>query len=206
MSESNLHRLVWERFSNGDENALLEIYNQHYLGLINYGQKLINNREFVNGCLVDMLVEFWKKRETLAHVENVRSYLMTSFRRFILHKVEEEKKRDQNELKYHQVSEQFQISYEEHIVQMQTNESLKSKITKAFGKLSDRQKELIELKFFEDLDYDEIAVKCGITKRTAYNIVYDALKILKEELNDGSNKGFSLVTVIALLALVQKTL
>ena len=38
------------------------------------------------------------------------------------------------------------------------------------------------MKFFEDIDYNEIARSCNITRRTAYNIIHDSLKILKAEL------------------------
>jgi hypothetical protein len=45
--------------------------------------------------------------------------------------------------------------------------------------LTDREKELLQLKFCGDLDYDEISARCGITKRTAYNIIYASLKTLR---------------------------
>ena len=98
MSERDSHKLVWNRFINGDEHALLELYNQHYLGLINYGSMLVNDKEFVNDCFMDMLVDFWKKHKTLPKVDNVRSYLMTSFRRHILHQIESDKKKLSKEI------------------------------------------------------------------------------------------------------------
>jgi RNA polymerase sigma factor (sigma-70 family) len=192
MSDSDSHKMVWEKFINGDENALLELYDHHYLGLINYGCMLIEDRELVNDCFMDMLIQFWNKRTTLPIVNNVRSYLMTSFRRVVLHKLESEKKREKKQKESLQSSEQYQISYEDYIVHMQSDKDLKIKIAAALNKLTERQLELIRLKFFEDLDYDDIAEKCRITKRTAYNIIYDAIKILKEELNDGQNNRFSL--------------
>jgi len=204
MSDSESHRLVWDKFANGDENALLELYNQHYLGLTNYGCMIVDDREFVNECFIDMLIEFWKKRSTLSKVDNVRSYLMTSFRRHILHQLDAHKRRNTKQLESQQLSENHQASYEDYIVQIQTDKGLQVKIQNALKKLTERQVELIRLKFFEDLDYDEIAVKCGITKRTAYNIIYDALKILKDELSDKKNSGFSigfLLTAVALYLL-----
>ena len=185
MSGNDAHKLVWGRFTEGDETALLELYHQHYLGLINYGRMVIKDRELVNECFMDMLIEFWKKRATLPRVDNVRSYLMTSFRRHILHQVEAEKKRNTRQAESQQFADQFQVSYEDYIVGIQTDNSLQLKIRSALKKLTDRQLELIQLRFFEDLDYEEIALRCGITRRTAYNIIYDALKTLKEELSDG---------------------
>ncbi|MNL43391.1 RNA polymerase sigma factor [compost metagenome] len=71
--------------------------------------------------------------------------------------------------------------------------------------LTEREKELIRLKFFDDLDYDEIAVKCGITKRTAYNITHDALKKLRESLKGKNGEDYySLFSIVILLSLYLK--
>ena len=190
MVERESHRLVWEKFINGDETALLELYNQHYLGLMNYGQMIVEDRELVNDCLTDMLVNFWKKRSNLPEVENVRSYLMTSLRRTIFNELQNNKKRDTRHSELQRLGENVQTSYEDYLIRIQSDNGLKAKITRALEQLTERQIELIRLKFFEDLDYDEIADQCGITKRTAYNIIYDALKILKTELQEDQNSSF----------------
>lgn len=190
MVERESHRLVWEKFINGDETALLELYNQHYLGLMNYGQMIVEDRELVNDCLTDMLVNFWKKRSNLPEVENVRSYLMTSLRRTIFNELQNNKKRDTRHSELQRLGENVQTSYEDYLIRIQSDNGLKAKITRALEQLTERQIDLIRLKFFEDLDYDEIADQCGITKRTAYNIIYDALKILKTELQEDQNSSF----------------
>lgn len=200
MSDRDSHRLVWDKFIDGDENALLELYNQHYLGLINYGRMIIDDNDFVNDCFMDMLIDFWKKHKTLSKVDNVRSYLMTSFRRHILHKIESEKKRTKKEIESQRLSEQYEISTEDYIIRIQSDQGLKNRVTKALGHLTERQVELIRLKFFEDLDYDEIAEKCQITKRTAYNIIYDALQTLKEELQDDKQGGISMNLLLIVIA------
>lgn len=208
MLERESHKRIWENFINGDEAALLELYQQHYLALMNYGQLLVADKELVNDCLMDMLLDFWKKRASLPSVQNVRSYLMTSFRRLILHQLRNDKRREGSHEASQHSSDDFQRSYEDYIVNIQSDKGLKDKITKAMAKLTDRQIELVRLKFFEDFDYDEIADQCGITKRTAYNIIYDALKILKAELHSDHNSsflsGFSVLYALLLLKFILK--
>lgn len=182
MSEKESHKLTWEKFLNGDETALVELYQQHRSALINYGLLLADDRELVSDCLMDMLVDFWKKRATLPGVENVRSYLRTSFRRAVFHQLQNDKKREARHAESQQMEDEFQLSYEDYLVSIQSDQGLKKRLVKAMAKLTDRQIELVRLKFFEDLDYEEISAQCGITKRTAYNIIHDALKILKAEL------------------------
>jgi RNA polymerase sigma factor (sigma-70 family) len=190
MSEREAHMLSWNKLLNGDEHALLEIYRQHYLGLMNYGKQIIPDSDFVNDCFTEMLLKLWERRVALVSVENVRSYLMTSIKRTILDKLEADKRRDSKHLELAKSLAESQGSYEEYLVSLQSDERLKTRISLALKKLSGRQLQLIQLKFFEDLDYDEIAERLGITKRTAYNTIYDAIAVLKEQLSADENQSF----------------
>ncbi len=192
MSEREDYKSIWKSIINGDVNALSKFYKQHYVGLINYGRTIIDDKEFVNNCFMELLIEFWDKRSALPEVENVRSYLMTSLSRVILHALKSDKRRQTkyNELK--QLSANHQWSYEEHLVKLQSDINLRAKIAKALCKLTARQQELIRLKFFANLSYDEIAAQCGITKRTAYNTIYDGIKVLQTELYEDQNSSFLL--------------
>lgn len=167
---------------NGDENALLTLYNHHYLGLINFGIKITGDRTLTHDCITQLLIELWDKRASLPLVNNVRCYLLTSLKHKILFELKAKqikgyKLADIESFPHHQ-----EISYEEHLIKLQTDEGLKQKLNKAFLKLTPRQKQLLQMKFFEDIDYNEIARSCNITRRTAYNIIHDSLKILKAEL------------------------
>ncbi len=48
--------------------------------------------------------------------------------------------------------------------------------------LSPRQREILYLRYFESLSYQEISVSLKINPNTAYNQVSNALKILKQHL------------------------
>ena len=173
---------AWALLKNGDENALLSLYNHHYLGLINFGIKITGDRTFANDCITQLLIELWDKRANLPSVKNVRGYLLTSLKHKIFFEIKAKQIRDSklNTLQAFQNGEE--LPYEELLIQLQTNEGLKKKLNKAFAKLTPRQKQLLQMKFFDDVDYDEIANVCNITRRTAYNIIHDSLKILRAEL------------------------
>ena len=173
---------AWALLMNGDEHALLALYNQHYIGLINFGIKITGDRAFANDCITQLLIELWDKRANLPYVNNVRSYLLTSLKHKIFYEIKAQHIRDSklNAMEAFQNGEE--LPYEELLIQLQTNEVLKKKLNKAFAKLTPRQKQLLRMKFFEDAGYDEIAQVCNITRRTAYNIIHDSLKILKAEL------------------------
>jgi RNA polymerase sigma factor (sigma-70 family) len=197
---------TWRLFAAGSHDALNDIYKQHYLGLINYGIKLTDDRPYANDCIVEMLLGLWEKRDKLPEVENVRSYLLTCLRTVIFQKIRSEKIGEVKETYAQSLSEKNDLPYEDYITKLQSDSIIKARLSKSLNKLTDRQKELLAYRFFEDLDYDEIALKCGISKRTAYNIVYDALKILKEDLKKEGKDGFYHLLSLINLGILSATL
>ncbi|WP_153799720.1 RNA polymerase sigma factor [Foetidibacter luteolus] len=172
----------WEQLKAGDQGALSVIYQHHYNGLINYGYKICGDKDAANDCFIKVLLKLWDTRSTLPQVTNLRSYLMTCLRHEIIHELKLADDQQQKLKKFYSLHNPVEHPYEDIIIRLQTDLVLKKKLTKALQHLSAREKELLQLKFYEDLDYDEIALRCNITKRTAYNIIHAALKRLKVEL------------------------
>lgn len=173
------HDETWAKLRAGDRDALLSLYNYHYIGLINYGLKLTGDKDLTRDCITQILLRLWDKRRQLPVVENPRSYLLTCLKHELFAEGKAETARAVLSSRLQRISDRSEPSYEEYIVQLQTNKALADKLAKALNTLSKREKELLGLKFFDDLDYDEIASRCSITKRTAYNIIHSALKTLK---------------------------
>jgi RNA polymerase sigma factor (sigma-70 family) len=194
------HNEIWARLRTGDREALLSLYNQHYVGLMNYGLKLTGDRELTNDCITQILLRLWDKRQQLPVVERPRSYLLTCLRHELFAERRAETARMAGSRGLQRIIDASEPSYEEYIIQLQTNKALAEKLTRALNRLTSREKELLRLKFFDDLDYDEIASRCGITKRTAYNIIHSALKTLKTLFVTTPNNG--LVADPAVLVLV----
>jgi RNA polymerase sigma-70 factor (ECF subfamily) len=173
------HDETWAKLRAGDRDALLSLYNYHYIGLINYGLKLTGDKDLTRDCITQILLRLWDKRRQLPAVENPRSYLLTCLKHELFAERKAETARAVLSGRLQRIAERSEPSYEEYIVQLQTNKALAEKLAKALNSLSKREKELLGLKFFDNLDYEEIASRCSITKRTAYNIIHSALKTLK---------------------------
>src|SRR5688572_14907949 len=175
------HSETWAQLQRGNQQALLALYDSHYIGLLNYGTRLTGNRELTRDCITQILLRLWDNRQKLPPVENVRSYLLTCLRRELIGELKGEHARTSRNLLVQRSLSEAELPYEEYLIQSQTNKVLREKLVKAFEKLTEREKELLRLRFFEDLDYDEIAAQCSITKRTAYNIIHTAIKTLKAD-------------------------
>lgn len=196
---------TWLDLKNGSEDALLKLYNEHYLGLINYGVLVAQNRELAAECFTEVLIGIWDKRDRLPVVENVRSYLMSCMRRAILHKIKTEKFRHLKEQQLSLSEDTHEASYEERLLGIQMNEAQKHRLLRSFEKLTARQRQLLQLRYFEDLSYEDIAERCGISKRTIYNIIHSALKTLRENLDAPGESSSPLPPLPVLIACVLMT-
>jgi RNA polymerase sigma factor (sigma-70 family) len=175
------HSETWAQLLKGNQQALLALYDRHYIGLLNYGIKLTGNRELTRDCITQILLRLWDNRQKLPPVENVRSYLLTCLRHELVGELKGETTRMVRNSAIQRSLSESELPYEEYLIQSQTNKALREKLVKGFEKLTEREKELLRLRFFEDFDYDEIAAQCSITKRTAYNIIHTAIKTLKAD-------------------------
>lgn len=174
----------WRQLRDGNADALSALYQLHYVGLINYGVKFTGNRDMANDCLTSVLLELWEKRASLPDVTNVRAYLITCLHHRILQEIKNDKKRDDSHKAVAITASPSELSYEDYLTRTEDKDLFNKRFAAAFHKLTQRQQQLLRMKFFEDHDYDSIAAACGITKRTAYNIIHDALKQLKNELKE----------------------
>lgn len=181
MAENLYTQEYWRQLQKGNTDALSALYQLHYIGLINYGVKLTGDRDLANDCFINVLLELWDKRHTLPDVTNVRAYLITCLHRRILQEIRSDKRRNASHREI-LPEEPSEVSYEAYLTALEGNDEFTRRFTSAFRLLTQRQQQLLRMKFYENLDYDHIAQTCGITKRTAYNIIHDALKQLKNEL------------------------
>ncbi len=195
------HRLVWNELVKSNPQSLLDLYNMHYLGLINYGTKLTGNREFTNDCITQVLIKLWDKRNELPEVSNSRSYLLSCLKNELVNELKKNKRalELQNCLLE---ADYVEISYEQHLINLQSDNATKKKLSVAFSHLTEREKELLQMKFFKDMSYDEIAARCNITKRTAYNIIHAAIKNMKGEFFCNFQKNTAALSIAVAVTIV----
>lgn len=170
----------WEQMRVGDKQALFELYNRQYFQLIRSGLKINADDELVKDCVNQIFLNIWDKRERLHPVENVRAYLMTSLRHCMLDQLSYLNKTNAALSKMLAEEEWNELSYEQVLINIQQDDDLKEKLKIAIRQLTPRQMELIQLKFFEGLSYEQISERTAQTVKTAYNTIYDAIKILRK--------------------------
>ncbi|SMO72063.1 RNA polymerase sigma factor [Solitalea koreensis] len=185
MSVEVEYSIYWESFRNGDKQALFDLYNSLYFQLVRYGLKLSADDELVKDSINQVFLELWEKRERLTPVGNVKSYLFTCLRRNMLDQYSYMSKTKSVINIIAVEEEQREMSYEEILINVQQDESLKRRLHEAIQQLTPRQMELIKMKFFDGLSYEQIALSTSQNIKTSYNIIYDAICFLRKTLKKG---------------------
>ena len=171
----------WLSMAGGDRNAFLTIYQNHYQALFCYGFSITTDKELTKDCIQELFLEIWKSRSSLnIDVRNVRTYLFTWLRRKISYALSRIAKAKSTALM--QDTELTQSCYEELLIAFQQSEEKKEQLAIALKKLSKKQLEIIKLKFFENLSYAEIAARTSLAPRTVYNLIYEAIRHLRENM------------------------
>ncbi len=176
--DENVH--IWGRIREGQPDALRDLYVSNYIPLMNYGIKLSGSRDLARDAVVQVLLYLWDRCYQLPEVQNVRSYLITCIHREILDQLEKNKKRRMHDHLFQYEIFETEHSYEDLLIQQEVDEELNQELVNALLTLTERERQLIRLRFFDGLSYDEIADVCNITRRTAYNIICHSLVKLRQ--------------------------
>lgn len=172
---------LWGAIRNNDKNAFTTMYKAYYQMLFAEGFRTCADKDMVKDCIHELFLEIWHNRASLSPVQHIGAYLKTYLKRKILKEVERTPRHYPIEAMETRVQE-MEYPYEELLIRMQSKSEMVEKVRLAMSKLSQRQIEIIRMKFFENRSYEEISSLTTTTPRTIYNQVYDSLKILRKYL------------------------
>lgn len=178
------HTLIWVSIKKNDEQALYQLYYSLYDRLFRHGVRICPDIELVKDSINMLFTEIWEKRTMLPELDNVSGYIFIWYKRKLYKQLRENKAtrfEDEATILSLELEEK---SYEETLISIENNELIKEKIRKALDSLTDRQRELIQLRFYEDMSFEEMATKTNTSIRTIYNTIHSAINRLKLELRN----------------------
>lgn len=183
--EVNIDYVLWKRIKAGETLAFHELYMQYADVLFSFGSVYSKDQEFVKDCIHDLFFELYKYRKNLADNDHIRNYLFKSLKR----KIQSPKNRKLS-LVY---TSTIQEENEQHTLgsineEQEGREENIEKIRKAIGKLSDKQQEVLNLRFQVGLPYPEVAKILDISVESVRTLVYRAVKTIREDLQVNSGR------------------
>lgn len=172
--------VLWQSFRSGDRQAFERLLEIHYAGLLNYGLRISKDGEFVKDCLHDLFVDLWNRRGKLQDVTALKPYLLVAFRRRLV----KESSKNQWFRNAGEVTDDYdfevQFTIETYLINNEVRHESLVRLKSNLEKLTKRQREVIYLRFYQEMEYDDIAQSLEITYHSVVNLMYEGLKLLRK--------------------------
>jgi RNA polymerase sigma-70 factor (ECF subfamily) len=170
-------RDLLERLRQGDTAAFDAIFRTWYGPLVGTAERMLRDRAVAEELVQDVMLELWRRRESLAADGSAQAYLFQATRNRVLNHL--------RHLKIEQRSEpevQREVASTPHADAAVVQEELDVAVQRAVQALPDRCREVFELSRVHGLKYAEIARTLGISVKTVEAQMGKALRTLRERL------------------------
>jgi RNA polymerase sigma factor (sigma-70 family) len=168
----------WNAFRSGDREAFEYLFRSYYPLLVQYGTKICPEKEKVDDCIHDLFIELWQSK-TQSPVLSVKAYLLKALK----YKLFRQLRITQSNFRLEGTGEgPFEFSHDHFIVSREEEQHRSKRVIEAVTKLPGRQKEIIYLRIYQQLSYEEISEVMGINYQVARNLFSQSLRSLRVEL------------------------
>ncbi len=164
------------RLRTGDEEAFAALFREHYPLLVVSATRLLNERALGEEVAQDVMLELWRRRESLVLSGPVRAYLQQATRNRSLNRLRQAKTAQRGEVYVRGPSESPAPDAQT------ISTELQAAAEKAIAALSGPQREVFEMNRTQGLTYNEIAEVLGISVKSVEARMGRALKQLRDAL------------------------
>ncbi len=173
-----IDQILWSEFRKGSKDAFQSLFREYYSSLYFYGLKFCNDKELTEEVLQDFFIYLHNKANSLSPVKHIKSYLLISFRRMLLKRLEQ-KRAFLKKVTQLDHCNSFCFNPDE-LEEIQTfSSSSTTALATLLNQLPDRQKEVVYLKFYNDLKVSEIAEVMEISTQSVSNTLQKAFSKLR---------------------------
>ena len=173
---------VWDQFRSGDQSAFSTLYQHFVQPLYSYSLGVTNDKELIKDCLHDLFVELWRNHATLGPTTSVKFYLMASIKRKLIRHMEMNLKHLNHHSNYMRDFVEEEMSQENLLIKYEEEVFVNKRLKQCMNMLSKRQREAISLRFFHNMDTDQISNSMRINPQSVYNLIFGALRVMKDEM------------------------
>ncbi len=174
---------LWQSILEGERDAFELLFQKYFDDLFHYALKLTGQRSMAEDHVQGLFLYIWQKRGTLKEVMAVKTYLWTALRRRII----DSYRKKQAERKYLDIfyddKLSMQFSTEELIINNEQATIRSKRLKEAIEQLSSREREILYLKFYEGMNYQEIEQIMSVNYQTCRNYTYRAIESLRKILH-----------------------
>ena len=170
-------RELLARLRAGETSAFDAIFRANYPILVRVAEAMLRERAMAEEIAQDVMLELWRRRESLDVTESVRGYLLQATRNRTL-----------NALRHRAIERKSEPHVVDGLAHLPPTDAaaregeIEIALQSAVADLPDRCRQIFELSRVEGLKYSEIATRLGISVKTVEVQMGKALRILRERL------------------------
>jgi len=175
---------LWEALRSGRRQALDGLFRTHYHHLYNYGLKFCADPELARDGIQELFITLWNSRSSLSQAHSVKAYLLTSLRRILLRSLQSERSAKRRGTEYSEMQLRPALTAEDFIIHREAENERRARLQEALDVLTDRQLEVLYLRYYNGLTNEEIASVLDINNQSVRNHLTRALGRLKSVIRE----------------------
>ncbi|WP_121812868.1 RNA polymerase sigma factor [Mucilaginibacter kameinonensis] len=167
---------LWDLFRAGNRDAYTELVSRYAKALFNYGYRFNQDEAFIEDCIQDLFFDLWEGRERINATPAVKGYLFKAMRHRVFR---EQANWQRNQALDESYDFLVDFSIETRLIAEVDVTLLSTRVQQVLNELPPRHREVLYLRFFEELDFNEIEQIMGINRQSVHNLLQRAYKSFK---------------------------
>ena len=165
----------------GNIHAFEQLVVLYEKKVLNMCWHLLHNQEEAEDATQDVFIAIWTHRETIMSPQSIHAYLLSSVRRKVLReKVRQRLDQKQNANPVEREADLLDFSHEWLLIEQESLNEMTQKVSELLNELPKRQREVLYLRFYQNLERAEIADIMGINEQSVSNHLQAAFKNFKD--------------------------
>ncbi len=179
MRDGTADPVLWQALREGNRAALELLYKRHYPALFRYGAKISQSKEPVQDCLQELFFQLWVKKDSLQEVKSVRFYLMKWLKRDLVRHLTGKNSSLKMVVPIDSEENSVEAVIEDFFEEKEFQSAQAQLIKRALGELTNKEREVVYLRFFMNLPYEEICLVMNVSYQVVMNYMHRAMKALR---------------------------
>lgn len=171
---------LWDRVCKGDQEAYASLHHQLYPCLYIYAKRIVNDAEDADDMIQDLFIKLWDRKSAIGKIGNVKAYFYAALRSVAINHLRGLKSQENKHQQL--VLVDLQPSVEDILIADENSCEQRQMVKAALQKLPLKQREVVFLRFYDNLEYAQIVEITGIKYQSVVNHIHRALTMLRNEL------------------------
>ncbi len=167
----------FQRLRDGDSAAFEEIFRRSYAALVGSAERIVRSRAQAEEIVQDVMLELWRRRETLAPHGSPQAYLFQSVRNRALNEVRHQRVERRSEPHL-----SLELARHANADSGVVEEEIEAALHDAIVSLPPKCRQVFEMSRVRGLRYAEIAQIMGVSVKAVEAHMGRALRTMRERL------------------------